>query len=287
MELTLILVPYDSAHRGTRMGAGPEALVAAGLPAHLERAGHRVRVEPIELPDDVWRAEIASAFLLARSIAERVRAARAEGAFPIVLAGNCMSTVGVVGGLEGGDADLAIAWLDAHGDFNTPDTTVGGFLDGMALATVVGRCWPQLVRAVPGFAPVPEHRVWLLGARDLDPLEEAALRDSGVRHVRAGAVGERAAVALAGRAATDGWRQLYVHLDLDVLDPGEGLANALAAPRGPSLDAVLETLRALGERAAVVALTLSAYDPTFDDDGRVARAAMAAAESLLAPLGRG
>jgi arginase len=281
VHIELLLVPYDSGRRGERMGAGPEALVAAGLPDALERAGHAVRVTTLELPPGTWPAEIGSAFALARLVAARVEAARAAGAFPIVVAGNCMSALGVVAALGEG---AGVAWLDAHGDFNTPETTVGGFLDGMALATVAGRCWPRLADGVPGFVPVPEERLWLLGARDLDPLEAEALRRSRVRYVRAAAVGERAAAAIVGRLDTDAVRRLYVHLDLDVLDPAEGRVNAFDAPGGVSLDALCAALRALGGRAPVAALTLSAYDPAYDTDGRAARAAIAAAGALVGAL---
>jgi arginase len=105
-----------------------------------------------------------------------------------------------------------------------------------------------------------------------------------VRHVRAAAVGERAAAAIVGRLESDGVRRLYVHLDLDVLDPAEGQVNEYPAPGGVSLDALCATLRALGERAPVAALTLSAYDPAYDADGRVARAATAAAGTLVGAL---
>jgi len=61
-----------------------------------------------------------------------------------------------------------VLWFDAHGDFNTPESTLGGFLDGMALAIATGRCWTGLAATVPGFTPVAEENVVLVGARDLD-----------------------------------------------------------------------------------------------------------------------
>src|SRR4051812_25727184 len=79
MDIDIIAVPFDSAHRGVRMGAGPEAILAAGLPDRLARSGHRVTCLPVELPEGSWRAEIRTAFDLAGRIAERVRAARAGG----------------------------------------------------------------------------------------------------------------------------------------------------------------------------------------------------------------
>ena len=271
MRVHLLLVPYDSAHRGRRMGAGPECLAPA-LAERLERAGHAVTREVVEIPERVWPAEVGGAFTLARRLAELARAARADGAFPVVLSGNCMATLGVVGALGAG---ARVAWFDAHGDFNTPETTTGGFLDGMALATLVGRCWTVIARTVPGFVPVAERDVRLLGARDLDPLEAEALRGSAVRHVLPGDVG--AGVADSSRAGAP----LHVHLDLDVLDLSEGRVNGYSTTGGLSLATLVATLQALAQRESVASLTLSAYDPACDEDGRAGRAAVVAAGVLL------
>jgi arginase len=274
VDVALLLVPYDSAQRGLRMGAGPEALVRAGLADALAARGHDVAQTVIEPPADAWRAEIGTAFALAATVAHAVRGARAAGRFPLVLAGNCITALGVAAGLEEAPSVL---WCDAHGDYNTPETTTGGFLDGMALATLTGGCWTALAARVPGFAPVDPSRVWLLGARDVDPLEEEALRASSIRRVDADAVdaplGE-AALALAGPR--------YLHLDLDVLDPRDGRANGYAAPDGVRADALLAFCASLGAHARPAAATLSAYDPAHDADGRAARVAIAAVEALLA-----
>jgi arginase len=274
MDVDVILVPYDSAQRGARMGAGPDALVTAGLPSRLERAGHRVACAVVEPPSGNWRAEIRTAFDLAAGVAGRVRAARAAGRFPLVLSGNCNAAVGAVAGLG---ADTTVLWCDAHADFNTPETTTGGFLDGMALATVTGRCWAAMAAQVPGFAPVPEDAVWLVGARDLDPLERTALERSAVRRRPAAALGPPLVTEV--RAALGASERLYLHVDLDVLDPAEGRANAYAAPGGASAAALAAVCGALG--ASTAAATIAAYDPTLDADGRVREAAFAAVEALL------
>jgi arginase len=95
-----------------------------------------------------------------------------------VLAGNCISCIGTLAGL--GDPPPAIIRLDAHGDFNTPESTLSGFLDGMVLATAVGRCWGKLAATIPGFHPTPEAQVVLLSARDFDVDERALLDHSAV-----------------------------------------------------------------------------------------------------------
>ena len=98
-----------------------------------------------------FRAEIQTAFELYRQLAERVCAARREGRFPLVLSDNCGSGIGTVAGV--GTARLGVIWFDGHGDFNTPETTASGFLDGMGLAVVAGLCWKTLAASVPHFSP--------------------------------------------------------------------------------------------------------------------------------------
>jgi arginase len=276
MNIDLLLVPYDSARRGERLGAGPEALERAGITARLERAGHTVRRRVIEPPAESWRAEIRTAFDLAATVADAVRAARADGRFPLVLSGNCGIALGVAAGLGEG---VDVLWADAHADYNTPETTIGGFLDGMSLATLTGRCWTELARRVPGFSPIPDDRVWLLGARDLDPLEVEVLERSAIRRVAAGdvnaAAGSRIGKEVAGHGA------LYLHLDLDVLDPSAGRANVYAAPGGVQPDVLAAFCRALREHAQLAAVTLSAYDPAVDADGRVGESALRLIDALV------
>ncbi len=228
MRIALIVVPYDSARRGERMGAGPLRLLDAGLEERLARAGHTVTVQVVEAPPTSWRAEIRTAFDLAASVADRVRAAAADGSHPLVLSGNCGPAA--LGCLAGLSAPPEVFWFDAHGDFNTPETTVGGFLDGMALATAAGRCWRRLTAALPGFEPVPDESITLIGARDLDPLEAEALQQSAVRRVSVAALRRHLPEAI--RADRRAEQPAYLHLDLDVLDPREGRINSYAAPDG-------------------------------------------------------
>lgn len=89
-----------------------------------------------------------------------------------------------------------IIWFDAHGDFNTPETTVTGFLGGMPMAAAVGRCWSALCVAIPGFVPVPEADVVLIDARALDPLEREHLYRSQVRVIPETAVRGEGGLAL-------------------------------------------------------------------------------------------
>ncbi len=282
MRVSLILVPYDSGLRGERLGAGPERVLDAGLERRLAAAGHQSRVQVAEAPAGSWQAEIGTAFALARAVAELVRDARAGGAFPLVLSGNCgPAALGATAGLGG---PPAVAWFDAHGDFNTPETTVGGFLDGMCLATLTGHCWTQLAAGIPGFQPVPETSVALIGARDLDPLEAAALERSAIRRIGVGQLRGHLPGALA--ALQGAVPSVYLHLDLDVLDPSEGRVNPYAAPHGPKRAEIEWAMGAIGAALPLHAASLTAYDPGSDVDGRVSEAAVSLAAVLVEAAAR-
>jgi arginase len=278
MDIHLFSVPYDTARRGERMGAGPEHLLAAGAAERLRAHGHRVRVEEITLPDDTFPAEIRTAFELQRAVAVGVRSAAATGSLPVVLAGNCnVAALGMLAGLRA--RNVGVLWFDAHGDYNTPETTIGGFLDGMALAMATGRCWIQLLERLPGFEPVAPSNVLLLGARDLDPLEASLLAESRVTRLQPADVDAGLAAAL--DRMQQRIRDVYVHVDLDVLDPAKhGSANAFAAPDGLGVDQVVSAIRTAARRFRVRGAALTAYDPAFDADGRTCRAALALLEAL-------
>jgi len=249
-----------------------------GAAERLRATGREVVVERIELPSDAPVPEVRAAFTLAARLAERVADARAAGSLPVVLAGNCATATGSLAGL--GDAHPAIVWLDAHADFNTPETTHSGMLDGMALAIATGRCWTAAASAIPGFVTVSEERACLVGTRDMDAAEEALLGGSAVTVVAPSALEGQlfpALDTLRTRAET-----VYLHLDLDVLDPTEGTVNEFAAPDGLSLDRMREVIDAVRRRFRLGAVALTAYDPSYDADRRIEAAALAILDTLVA-----
>ena len=263
------------------MGAGPERLCAAGLKEHLAGQGNRVEAHTIEPPAMNWRAEVQTSFELMRAVAEQVRAARRAGHFPLVLSGNCLAAVGVIAGLG---AKTGVLWIDAHGDFNTPQTTMSGFLDGMTLATATGRCWVELARSIEGFSPVPERAVVLLGARDLDPGEGAALARSEIVRLSAEASPNEIETVLESLRPT--MEKFYVHLDLDALDPSEGRANGYAARGGFSNAKLQALLAAIAEKLPVAAFTIAGYDPSYDKEGTVCATAFQSAATVLGGVAR-
>jgi arginase len=205
------------------------------------------------VPASDWRAEIRTSFELYRALAARVAAVEE---FPVIFSGHCGASIGAAAGL--GVDDLAILWFDAHGDYNTPDTTDSGFLDGMCLAVATGRCWHGVARTIPGFAPIDPRRVIHVGARSWSPGEREALLRDGVR----------LSPDFDGIDAT----RLLVHVDLDVIDSRYGRANPYACEGGLSPDEVLDVIGRARERFTIAGLVIASYDPSCDD-GRIADAA--------------
>lgn len=282
MEIQLLAVPYDSGNRGARMGAGPEALLDGGLPQALRKDGHQVHVKIAELPANSWHAEIQTAFELMRMLSVAVRDARDSGRLPIVLAGNCNTAVGTVAGL-GADA-TGVVWFDAHADFNTPETTSSGFLDGTAVAILTGRCWTQLAATVPDFTPISDARVCLVGTRDIDSLEGGLLDESSVQVVAPRQL--HSALPQTLSSMNEHVDRVYVHLDLDVLDSGVASANKFAVAGGLTLEDMDYALSQISQRFRIAGIALTAYDPAADGDGAAAEAAIHLIRAAAALAGR-
>jgi arginase len=260
MKLSVILAPYDSGHYQSGFGQGPEALVAGGLVDALTLAGHDVTVEDIGQVGDAQEREIATGFAVCRAVGNKVGNAIDHDRFPIVLAGNCLTAAGAVAG----EVADSIIWFDQHGDINTPDTSSFGFLDGMALSTVLGLCWRPMAKTIRGFRPVDPSRCLLVDARDLDPDERKLLDTLPV--MRADCVN---AVEKAGKLNAGGAKRTHLHLDLDVHNPDFLQVNRYAAPGGPSPEQLREAVCSIGRSVPVTGVTVSAYDPAFDPKGEV------------------
>jgi arginase len=276
MEIRILLVPYDSGQRNVRMGAGPEHLRLGGLEKRLTEDGHEVDAETIEPASMNWRAEVQTSFELMRAVAKQFRTTVAAERFPLILAGNCLAAVGVIAGLGSG---TGVLWIDAHGDFNTPQTTMSGFLDGMTLATATGRCWTELARSIEGFEPVPDNAIAMFGVRDLDPGEATTLARSGI--VRLSAEASPNDIEPVLQSLGERISKFYIHLDLDSLDPAEARANGYAARGGFSGAKLQELLSLITTKLPVKAMTIASYDPAYDNDGRVCAIALDAASTAL------
>ncbi len=195
------------------------------------------------LPDGTVVERMA---VLQRAVAGAV----ARAARPLLLSGDCPAALGAVAGLQSRYRDLAVVWLDAHGDFNTPAITISGYLGGMALAMLTGRA-PGLFPDAFAPRPVADTDIVLADARDLDPAERDALAASQVRRVPADPAAITSALTALGR------RPVYLHLDVDVIDSAQLPGLRFPSGPGPSVTRIEECLSAVCATGDVKAASIA------------------------------
>jgi arginase len=251
MPFAPLVAPWASRFHGPGLEHGPDALAAA-----LRRAARRVDVGPDDPLDDALA---------------RVRAAvDAEPATPLVLCGECTLAPAVAAAARARAGDVGLVWVDAHGDLNTPETSPSGFAGGMPFAALLGWChdaWRQAAGLEPPFALA---RSVLVGARDLDAGEREAIDAHGL--------GERETIADGAALLAD--RPLWLHLDMDVLDPELTHAADFPAPGGWTAERFAGDLADAIDGRELVAVSVCCGNPRRDADGSGFRAIAAA----LAPL---
>lgn len=275
MKVQVMQIPYDSGNRNVRMGSGPEHFVSNGLAEVLQAEGHEVWVEAIESNAE-FRAEVKTQFDLYRLLAERVAEARRNSKFPLILSGNCSATLGAIAGAE--TKRLGVIWFDAHGDFNTPETTSSGFLDGMGLAVAAGLCWKRLALSISNFSPVAGTSILHVGGRDFDSDERVLFEQAGVTVIDAATI-EQASVRDVLTPVMSKFRfnveEAHLHIDLDVLNPKEAPANEYVTDEGGlSVNQVLEGVELIKETLKITSATIAAFDPKYDSQGKTLQAGL-------------
>lgn len=247
----MIAVPYHLGRRGVEVGRGPLVILDA-------------LKQPCVVIEGDGIADVNAK--LAQAVAAHSRPT-------LVLAGNCNSCLGTLAGL--GD-NPGIVWLDAHGDFNTPETTISGALEGMSLAIATGHCHPELMPR-----PVAEENVILAATRSLDPLEEVRLHQSHIKLASLDALPFEVD-RLAQRVGT-----IYMHLDLDVLDPSVSPGVNFSEPGGISPEQLFGAVRQVMATGNLGAAAIANFNPDRDRDGRTLRITQELVRILLAADERG
>lgn len=267
----ILQIPYDSGRKNFRMGNGP---------AHIAKQlvdSKAVSTETITVEERPF--ELGTTFRILRSLPDKVKQSISANRLPILLAGGCLNSLGGLSAI--GPESSALIWCDAHADFNTPETTASGFIDGMALAAIAGRCWRTLTATVPGFRPLPEKNVVLIGARDLDLQERTALLKSEITWLTPESLRSDGLEQALGNALPQLPERVYFHIDLDVLDRAEACVNEYSSSGGLTVSELLHIIRFVGNNRGIVGGSITAYDPSVDRDSRAVRAAVAAIQELL------
>lgn len=260
MAASFLVVPQwqgSGSSRAMRLVDGAEA-IRGDLPA----AGTRVIAVPLESGDaQGTTVHRLSSIALVR---DRVAQALAENEGPtILLGGDCAAELAPIGhvlerqSLEPGQ-DVTVVWVDAHPDLNTPDSSPSHAFNGMILRTLLGDGPAQLVPAVP----LEPSRVILIGARSIDPAEDQYIAENSVRTL---GVEEFSAEALVAAVEATGATSVYVHIDLDVLDPGEFAGLGYPEPFGLAAGDLVAALKALLARFPLAGAGITEFAPSSVD----------------------
>jgi arginase len=203
--------------------------------------------------------------LLGGAIADDVAVARRAGNAVLMTGGNCTHITGVLGGLQdvhGPAARVGLVWFDAHGDYNTPKTTLTGSLGGMPVAVAAGLALPRWREASHMAAPVPTERILLVDVRNLDAPERALIE--ATETVIAAAAPGFPGVDLGDAVAELAERvdMLYLHIDADILDMRYVPDHWTPEPHGPGMaqvEAAIETVMATGKVAAFAVVSVPVH----------------------------
>ncbi len=285
MKVCLIEVPYMAGDEGHAGSKGPERYVQAGAERLLATQGFVVAVQRVERRE-AYRDTPTASLAVGKPLGLAVRQAMTAGQLPLVLAGSCDVAWGVLSGFE--HARCGVVWVDAHGDFNTPETTLSGFFPGMALAVVVGDCYRDLWAQMDHSEPIPASATLMLGVRELDPAERERLERSAIRVVgwREGRPQSDVLASLDELATRV--EEVYLHVDMDGMDPqiAPGIVDP-PVPGGLSLQDIEELTRAVAARFRVRAATLANHDPERDRDDTTLRTGLRIIELLAGCAGAG
>ena len=280
-KIALIGAPSSAAAFGLGSEKAPAALRAAGLIEKLQGAGYEVSdlgdCTPRLFADDDEHKRARNLTEIVASLNDlkpRVELATKTGALLLVLGGDCTQIIGMLSGARRYYKHVSLLWVDRHADLNTPASTPSGRLDGMALAAIIGKGSPELVRFWGEPPLVREPDTLIYGLEQVDPAEQEFLTRSPMRHVYAVDIQIRGAASAAqnalGQLHADA-REFMLHLDLDVIAQEDFAASNVPGSGGLNFGDVKESLTEFLKHKNLLAFDVAQYNPEKDPDGSAAK----------------
>ena len=277
VKVDIIKNPYGGSRNVPELSTNPDYIHAAGLERLIAAwGGELIRpIQDVRLDAEQERqyGEWNRMAMANANFANRVREGLQDDLITIGLQANCNDLLGMIAGLkydsDGNARRVGLVFIDAHGDFNTPETTLSGMLGGMPVAIAAGHALHN-IRKTTGLAePLPMSDIVWGGVRDLDPLEADRFAEHEVQQFSVQDIRELSANLkeqmdkLAERVDA-----IYVHIDMDVLDPAEVPGHNLTVADGPSSKELAAAMTLMFENPKTIALGI-ASTPSFnlDPDG--------------------
>jgi arginase len=270
VRVALFNMPYVGERNVPELSGGPDYLAQGGIQKLLEDRGFQTKLVPaVKLTSEEdsaygsWNRLALANGDLAKIVAEE----RRSGYVPVGLLANCSSILGMLSGLQhsgptGKPLRVGMVFVDAHGDFNTPETTLSGMLGGMPVAIAAGQCLTRM-RIKTGLEPaVPTRYIVEMCVRDTDPLEQELLDRSDIQQLTLEDVRTRSAnLHREMKRLSESTDAIYVHVDMDALDPREVVGHPLTVPGGPTSSELAAALTEMFkyEKAAAFGVASTPY----------------------------
>jgi arginase len=288
VRVALIKMPYVGERNVPDTSRGPDYLEEGGIQKQLEARGVQTRaIANTTLTTDEEKAYGSwnRLALASGDLAKLVTDARRGGYMPIGLLANCNGLLGMLSGLQhsGPTAKplrVGMVFVDAHGDFNTPETTLSGMLGGMPVAIAAGQCLTRM-RLKAGLEPaVPTRHIVEVCVRDTDPLEQELLDRSDIQQLTLEDVRTRSEnLHREMQRLSELTDVIYVHVDMDGLDPREVPGHPLAVPNGPTSAELAAALTEMFKFEKVAAFGVASTP--FDDRDKTGISRQAAYNLIL------
>lgn len=236
----------------------------------------------VEIPHvDKFEGEIGRSFDVMCRISTAVSTARASRSFPLVLAGNCMSSAAVAAGL--GIRDLGFVYFDAHDDMDSPSVNENGYFDAMGLSMLRGESWKTLMNSVPGHQPTKlRDKFVYCTLRDLSEMQRQRVKDVGMDVIWGDAtkkVDFKAALETA--LERKDFSPALVHVGLDVLDESLGNVNDYPSPGGMHEEQPVACLGLVPKKTTPASLIVCSFDPDTGDGDKIAKIGIRAITAFL------
>jgi arginase len=269
---------------------GPSAVRYARLAAALEDLGYPV----IDLgnvrtpvPETVEGEEEVRHLGIVRDVCSEVslRAGElaSEGLFPVFLGGDHSVSIGTISGIGGAAGRTGVLWLDAHADFNTPETSPSGNIHGMPLAILTGHGHPHLVDVGGPGASVGSEDVAVVGLRSVDPRERRLLSEARVnvytmKDIDAYGVANVVRRALRNLSHLD---RVHLSFDLDVVDPEVAPGVGTPVRGGLTYREAHLVMELINEALVITSLDIVEVNPILDVKNGTAELAVELIGSLM------
>lgn len=288
-SIRIIGVPVDLGQAQRGVDLGPGALRYAGLSAHLAALGYDVEdIGNLHVPvRDVLAKEREVHYLPSiRKICDEAyqagRAAIEDGCIPLFMGGDHSLAIGSIGGVTHRER-AGVIWIDAHGDFNTPRSSLTGNIHGMCVATLLGEGFPELVHVGRRGPKLTASDLVMIGIRELDPEERVRLRESGIAIYTMRDIDERGMANVAREALErlGHLSRLHVSLDLDGLDPMEVPGVGTTAPGGLTYREAQLLMEIIADTDQLSSLDIVEINPILDHRNKTAKIAVELAASLF------